>query len=247
MIHDLLQDSQQIYNFQTISCRSDKKSCEWHITRSPEDFKCPKCLSVNVSPARSGHRVFRGVDLGCLEVWIHVRMHRLNCRDCGSYCTESLDFAHLTKARYTKLLAYQVLAYCQEMPLKSVTRFTGLKEDTIRDIEKQYLKTKYETIDLSKVTCIGIDEVHLGNKMGFATIVRDLEDGRVLNVSRDRNGQSLQEFHNQLVTAGAELEVVAIDLGNTYSYWVKQNWPNAVITYDHFHVIKLMNERLNEP
>ena len=34
-------------------------------------------------------------------------------------------------------------------------------------------------------------------------------------------------------------------MANSYSAWVKEVLPNADIVYDHFHVIKLMNERMN--
>ena len=34
-------------------------------------------------------------------------------------------------------------------------------------------------------------------------------------------------------------------MANSYSSWVQGNLPNSDIVYDHFHVIKLMNERMD--
>ena len=34
-------------------------------------------------------------------------------------------------------------------------------------------------------------------------------------------------------------------MANSYSAWVKEVLPDADIVYDHFHLIKLMNERMN--
>jgi len=36
-----------------------------------------------------------------------------------------------------------------------------------------------------------------------------------------------------------------MDMANSYSSWAKLQLPKATIVYDHFHVIKLMNDKLN--
>ena len=46
-------------------------------------------------------------------------------------------------------------------------------------------------------------------------------------------------------TNAKQIKAVAIDMANSYSAWVKALLPDADIVYDHFHVIKLMNERMN--
>lgn len=37
-----------------------------------------------------------------------------------------------------------------------------------------------------------------------------------------------------------------MDMSNAYTAWVKDVLPDADIVYDHFHVIKLMNERMDD-
>ena len=36
-----------------------------------------------------------------------------------------------------------------------------------------------------------------------------------------------------------------MDMGAAYTLWVKENLPGAAIVFDHFHVIKLMNDKLD--
>ena len=36
-----------------------------------------------------------------------------------------------------------------------------------------------------------------------------------------------------------------MDMGKAFIHWVKEHLPSAQIVFDHFHVIKLMNEKLN--
>lgn len=37
-----------------------------------------------------------------------------------------------------------------------------------------------------------------------------------------------------------------MDMTNAYSSWISQNFPQTHIVFDHFHVVKLMNDKLNK-
>jgi len=37
-----------------------------------------------------------------------------------------------------------------------------------------------------------------------------------------------------------------MDLGPTFTSWAQANLPNATIIYDHFHVVKLVNDGLDK-
>ncbi|MBR2964572.1 MAG: transposase, partial [Lentisphaeria bacterium] len=119
---------------------------------------------------------------------------------------------------------------------------------TVKNIEKRYLQTKFKTIPLKKVKVIGIDEIAIGRKKGkpvYWTIVRDLVSGAVLHVDKGKEGDSLKSFLFRLHCSKAKIELVAMDMGAAYTLWVKENLPGAAIVFDHFHVIKLMNDKLD--
>jgi hypothetical protein len=61
------------------------------------------------------------------------------------------------------------------MTIADVSQFTGLSWDTVKDIDKSYLRQKYQAVSLAAVRYIAIDEVYLGRKRKFVTIVMDLE------------------------------------------------------------------------
>ena len=118
---------------------------------------------------------------------------------------------------------------------------------TVKNIEKRYLQTKFKTIPLKKVKVIGIDEIAIGRKKGkpvYWTIVRDLVSGAVLHVDKGKEGDSLKSFLFRLHCSKAKIELVAMDMGAAYTLWVKENLPGAAIVFDHFHVIKLMNDKV---
>ena len=113
-------------------------------------------------------------------------------------------------------------------------------------IEKRYLRQRFATIDTSKVQAVGVDEIHIGHgqaKQAYLTIVRDLESGAVIHVG---DGKGVSALEGALSKLNASiLQVVAIDMANAHSSWFKERFPQAQIVFVHFHVVKLMNDRLD--
>ncbi len=115
----------------------------------------------------------------------------------------------------------------------------------MKDIEKAWLEKKYKKIRLKDVSILGIDEVYLGKILGYITICRDLESGAVLYVGKGKGVDALKKFRKRIKRRAKQIVAVAMDMSNAYTAWVKEVLPDADIVYDHFHVIKLMNERMD--
>ncbi len=131
------------------------------------------------------------------------------------------------------------------MSIRAVAQFTGLHWQSVKHIEKTYLAHKYSKRSLRAVRRLGIDEVYLGGKLGFITVVRNLENGAVLFVGKGKGSDALEPFKSRLRRRAKQIQAVAIDMSNAYAAWIGKVLPNAEIVYDHFHVIKLMNERMD--
>jgi len=66
------------------------------------------------------------------------------------------------------------------------------------------------------VRYLGIDEIHLGKKKRFYTIVIDWEDGRILWAKPGRGKAALRGFWRRLRLAKAQIKAVAIDMSGAY-------------------------------
>jgi transposase len=132
------------------------------------------------------------------------------------------------------------------MTLSDVAQLTLLSWDTVKTIAKTHLAKEYGKPALGGVRYLSIDEIHLGSKMRFFTIVIDLEDGRILWAAPGRGKAALRGFWQRLRLAKARIKAVAIDMSGAYWSAVLERLPNAVLVFDKFHVIKLMNERLDQ-
>jgi transposase len=132
------------------------------------------------------------------------------------------------------------------MTMADVAQLTLLSWDTVKTITKTHLAKDYGKPALRGVRYLGIDEIHLGKKMRFFTIVIDLEDGRILWAKPGRGKAALRGFWRRLRVAQAHIQAVATDMSAAYWSAVLEHLPNAVLVFDKFHVIKLMNERLDD-
>lgn len=174
-----------------------------------------------------------------------MQVRRVRCKDCGGFARERLDFTPSPNVSYTKWLAKYVLALRKEMSISSVADLTGLHWQTVKEIEKRYLAKKYAKVRLGALRYLGIDEVYLGRIFNFITVVRNLETGDVLFIGKGKGGEALEPFRRRLRSKAPQIEAVAIDMSNAYAAWLSEVVPDAEIVYDHFHVIKLMNERMD--
>jgi transposase len=68
----------------------------------------------------------------------------------------------------------------------------------------------------------------------------------VVFVGNGKGADALEPFWQRLKCSGAVIEAVAIDMSQAYIAAVSRHLPDAVLVFDHFHVIKLFNDRLSE-
>ncbi len=214
------------------------------IRRAPGKVRCPRCGSRSVKARAWGSRQIMGLPIGDRKVILVVKLFRLRCGKCRADVRESLPFAN-PKARYTHGVARYVLGLRRHMTVEAIARHLGLRWQTVKDIEKAYLQRKYAHVPLRGVRALGIDEIYVGRRK-FMTVVLNLQTGDVLFVGPGKSGETLRPFLRRLKRSGARIEAVAMDMSKAYTAWVKDHCPNARIVYDKFHVVKKMNEAVDE-
>ncbi len=76
------------------------------------------------------------------------------------------------------------------------------------------------------------------------TVVLDLESGAVVFVGDGKGGDALEPFRKRPRRCRAKVEAVAMDMSPADRDAVATYLPKATIVFDHFHVIKLFNDKL---
>ena len=109
-----------------------------------------------------------------------------------------------------------------------------------------YLESHYSPPSLDGVECIGIDEFAVKKGHIYKTIVVDLLSGRILYVGEGKGIEALSNFGKKVRRKDISIKYVATDLSAAFISSVLDNCPNAIHVFDHFHVVKLMNDKLDD-
>ena len=70
-------------------------------------------------------------------------------------------------------------------------------------------------------------------------------NGKVVHIRDGKGKEALAGFWKKVRKAGVAIKAVATDLSAAFIASVMENIPQATLVFDHFHVVKLMNETLD--
>ena len=83
----------------------------------------------------------------------------------------------------------------------------------------------------------------------YISLFVDMARRKVVYVADGKDAATVKEFADFLEAHGGRREAVtdaSIDMGAAFEAGIKENFPNAEITFDKFHVIKLANEAVDQ-
>ena len=206
---------------------------------------CPVCGSKHVKRRGTKTRMFRTIPMGLKSVFIQLPIQRVECLCCNAIRQVKIQFAQWRRS-YTKPFERYVLALSKHMTILDIANHLGVSWDTIKDIQKRYLAKKYKRPRLKNIARIAIDEISIGKGHRYLTVVLDLKTGAVIFVGDGKGVDSLKPFFKRLRYSKAKINAVAIDMSPSYIAAVLENLPKSTIVFDHFHVIKLFNDKLSE-
>jgi transposase len=212
------------------------------ISQARDRLRCPRCGSPHVDRHGEVTRTFRLLPIGRKPVQVVLGIARVFCQKCWITRQVKVNFAD-EHQRYARSFERYVLDLSRHMTIQDVARHLQIGWDTVKDIQKRHLQRHYANPKLRHLKEIAIDEICVGRKR-FLTIVLDLRKGAVMFVGKGRGGEALEPFWRRLKSSRAKIRAVAIDMSRAYTAAVRNNLPDAVLVYDHFHIIKLYNEKL---
>ncbi len=206
---------------------------------------CPSCGARSIVKNGYRQRDFVGLPIGGKRVTIRMKVQRYKCKECDFDQQENIPFATGSRS-YTHRFAKYVVDLLRGMTLQDVSNHLGVSWDTIKEIHSSYLERHYSPPSLDGVENIGIDEFAVRKGHVYKTIVVDLDSGRIIYVGDGKGSEALKKFWRKVKRKNIKIKHVATDLSAAFIASVMENCPDAVHVFDHFHVVKLMNEKLDD-
>jgi transposase len=215
------------------------------ILQPPHTRRCPVCNTRQVLPHGVQERTFKAVPIGSKPVNIVLPIPRVECRSCKVIRQVPLNFADPRRG-YTRAFERYALDLSRRMTIQDVARHLQVGWDTIKDIQKRDLQRRFQKPRYSKLKHIAIDEIAVGQGHRYLTVVLNLLTGAVVFVGDGKGSDALEPFWQRLRASRAKVTAVATDMSPAYIQAVRDNLPGVIHVFDHFHVIKLFNEKLSD-
>ncbi len=150
---------------------------------------------------------------------------------------------------FTLLFEAYVLALAKAMPIANAAKRLGEHDTRLWRIVEHYVWRAVEALDLSEVRRIAADETSARRGHDYISLFIDMARRKVVYVAEGKDAATVKAFKEFLVSHGGDAQAVtdaSIDMGAAFEAGIKENFPNAEITFDKFHVIKLANEAVDE-
>jgi transposase len=244
MSTSLLYHGFNIVGYQRVSERFQGGQVTFRVQQRRDRLRCPDCGCEDVWVRGHKERTFRTVPIGLKPVWVTLDVARVWCPDCDTVRQVKIGFAD-PKKRYTRSFERYALELSRHMTIQDVARHLHVSWDTIKAIQASNLQRRFGKPKLHKLQQIAIDEIAIGKGHHYLTVVLNLVSGAVVFVGDGKGVEALEIFWKRLRRARAKVQAVATDMSSAYIRAVRQNLPKAVLVFDHFHVIKLFNEKLS--
>jgi transposase len=216
----------------------------WCIEQPRNKLRCSQCGSPAVWVRGRQERIFRTVPIGMKPTSIVLEVPRVGCLRCHANQQVKIGFAD-AKKRYTRSFERYALELSRHMTIQDVADHLQVGWDTIKDIQAKNLQRRFGNPKLRKLKQIAIDEINVGKGHHYLTVVLDLLSGAVVFVGDGKGAEALEIFWQKLRRCRARIKAVASDMSAAYIRAIRDNIPNAVHVFDHFHVIKLFNDKLS--
>jgi transposase len=192
-------------------------------------------------------RRVRDLSCGDTRVYLELEVRRVFCRGCGRVKRERLDFL-ADNPLYTKRFAFYVGRRCRQATIKDVAAELKLDWHTVKELEKQYLREQLRRAGRPGPRAIGIDEISVRKRHTYRIVVSDLIRERPIWFGgADRSEASMREFYDWLgKTRAKRIRLAVMDMWKPFRTVTKARAPKAAILFDKFHVLRHLNEALDQ-
>jgi transposase len=234
-----------IYKIETV-----EKADEVHIYvdfRKGAKFTCPACGADNCSVNQTEDKVWQTLPIIQYDCYIHFRTPYIKCT-CGT----KIYRPHWENgsSKFTVYFENKVIGLAHGgLPATRIGEHFGLHDTQIRRIINRYVNAEYEKLNWSNVKRLAVDEIYLGKRNKYQTVFTDIDSGKVLFITNGKDGKTFRRFIDEARKHGLtpkKITDISMDMSGAFIAAAGKYFPKAGITFDKFHVIKLLNKAINE-
>lgn len=207
---------------------------------------CPHCEQPCSVMSYEIRRYRHLDDLGH-KCHLEVHLPKFMCFSCGG--TPQLRFpASNPKCQHTREFDRLIVNRLRTESKSAIARDLEISTDVIDSALNRVIAKALINQDLSHVTGVYLDETQYGSGQDYVSVFTD-QRHRVIFVCRGHGKDVLKLFLDHLVIQGGDPEAIRVfsaDMSSAYESGILECFPNATLVWDRFHLVKSINEAMNE-
>lgn len=225
---------------------------ELHVTldfRPGGRFACSQCRSAGHDVHDTAERTWQHLNFFQHRAFLHARTPRTRCDRCGVHLVD-VPWAR-PGSGFTLLFEAFSLMLVAQMPVLAASRLLQITDTRLWRILKFYVEQARTKVDMSNVSVVAVDETSSRKGHTYVSIFADprATERKVLFVTEGKDQSTFDRFLADLKahggTAGKVTDVVA-DMSAAFAAGAARCFPEAELTHDKFHAIKLVSEAVDQ-
>ena len=210
-------------------------------------FACPECKAEDCSVHDTVEKTWRHLDFFQHQAFLTARTPRVTCTKCGVHLV-TVPWAR-PNSGFTLLFEGFAMALAMHMPIAVAAGFLKITDKRLWRVVFHYVGAAVARMDLSAVKRVCIDETAAKRGHDYITLVVDIDGRRVVFVADGRSADTVRQFADHLEDRGGDasrIKQACIDMSAAFISGVTENLTEAEITFDRFHVMKLIGDAVND-
>jgi transposase len=210
-------------------------------------FSCPACGQADCAVHDTEQKTWRHLNFFQHEAYLNARVPRIRCSKCGVRVV-SVPWAR-EGSGFTLLFEAYIMLLAPSMTVKRIAELVSEHDTRLWRLLHHHVKEAREQADYSEVKQVGVDETASKRGHNYVTLIVDLEESKTIFATEGKDSATLGLFKDDLIEHGGDadaIEDVCCDMSPAFIKGIDENFPNAQITFDKFHVQKILNTAVDE-
>jgi len=210
-------------------------------------FPCPECAGADRSVHDTEVKQWRHLNFFEHHAYLHARMPRMRCDKCGVR-TVGVPWAR-PGSGFTLLFEAFVMTLAKEMPVMGIAALVGEWDTLLWRMIRHWVDQARSEQDFSEVSKVGIDETAARRGHNYISVFVDLDNSGAIFATQGKDASTVGRFVEDFEAHDGKaenIEEVCCDMSPAFIRGVRDSLPQAQMTFDKFHVIKIVNDAVDQ-
>lgn len=236
--------------WQVSDIRFEPEQGEIHFDLACESKRldCPACAGLNQPIHDRVQRTWQHLHFFQYKAFLHAPVPRVKCGHCGKVTQVEVPWAR-PGSGFTLLMDALVLTLAKKLPVSAIAQLFGVSENRIWRAIHVHVEAARAQASYADVEALGADEKFVGRRLGYLTIFHDPLDPKTIGTVEGRKADTFEDFKADFIAHEGQpdrIEFITMDMSRSFQAGARQQFPNAQICFDAFHVSKLVHDALDE-